>query len=251
VSVVTVTTRASTFRPGSSAAVLEPAPGRTFFIKMSIMRSGSWQIATLAALGLVACGNSTPTFSERARAIAVEYEQWGRVDDEIRWAPFLCRLPGPAVAWVSKSDDASTHGQKLYSVFAKKRAAYPDGPHAEQVIVKQSWTAERAEGVVFDPPETEQKTTGDHFYPYALKDGVVYKAGARAGLYIMFKVDPATPDTDAGWVYATISPAGEITASGRVASCMGCHEHAKHERLFGVPGSSILSRPGSTAGANR
>ncbi len=77
---------------------------------------------------------------------------------------------------------------------------------------------------------------GDHFYPYAKKDGVLYRATEPAGLFIMFKVDPATPDTDEGWVYATVSPAGQLTSSGRVSACMGCHEtSATHERLFGVP----------------
>ena len=52
----------------------------------------------------------------------------------------------------------------------------------------------------------------------------------------MFRLDAATPDTDEGWVYATVSPAGQVTAAGRVASCMGCHEtSATHERLYGVP----------------
>ena len=52
----------------------------------------------------------------------------------------------------------------------------------------------------------------------------------------MFKLDPATPETDEGWVYATVSPAGQVTSAGRVASCMGCHEtSATHERLYGVP----------------
>jgi hypothetical protein len=51
----------------------------------------------------------------------------------------------------------------------------------------------------------------------------------------MYRLPDTTPDTDEGWVYATITAAGEVTAAGRVASCMGCHEVATHERLFGVP----------------
>jgi hypothetical protein len=196
----------------------------------------------LVGLGVIGCGNGAPAFSERARTIAMEYQGWGRVDDEVRWAPWLCRLPSPGIARVSKSEDASTHGQKLYSVFVKNRSAYPAGPHLDQVVVKQSWTAERAQGVSFDPHMADRagRDGVDHFYPYAEKDGVVYRAASPAGLYIMFKVAPATPDTDQGWVYATISPAGQLTASGRVASCMGCHEHAPHERLFGVPTSPLL-----------
>jgi hypothetical protein len=200
--------------------------------------------------GVVGCGNGggTAAFSERARTIAAEYQSWGRVDDEVRWAPFLCRLPLPGVAHVSGSEDASTHGQKLYSVFARNRSGYPAGPHADQVVVKQSWKAERADGVAFDPEGASHGPGDDHFYPYAEKDGVVYRAASPAGLYIMFKIDPATPDTDEGWVYATIAPGGQVTAAGRVASCMGCHAHAKHERLFGVPAVPVhpAGGPGPT-----
>jgi len=48
-------------------------------------------------------------------------------------------------------------------------------------------------------------------------------------------------DGDGFAVYhATITPDGQVTAAGRVASCMGCHEVATHERLFGVPLSPTL-----------
>jgi hypothetical protein len=179
-------------------------------------------------------------FEEQALAIAAAYTAWGRVDDELRWAPFLCRQPYPGITRVSQSNDEATHGRKLYSVFAKNHDAYPDGPHEGQVVVKQSWIPE----LVTDTDAglrpihytTDAGIDADHFYPYAQADGGVYRAGAPAGLFIMFRLDPATPDTDEGWVYATVSAAGQVTAAGRVASCMGCHEtSATHERLYGVP----------------
>ncbi|HEY8926592.1 MAG TPA: hypothetical protein VIU64_19550 [Polyangia bacterium] len=181
-------------------------------------------------------------FAGQARAIANDYKAWGRVDDEWRWAPFLCRLPLPAIARVSGSDDPSTHGQKLYSVFAKNHDAYPNGPHTDQVVVKESWIPELVSdaGADFSPGTPRYAAdAGDHFYGFAKGDGGVYRAGTFAGLYIMFKV-AATPDTDEGWVYATITAGGEVTAAGRVASCMGCHEDAQHERLFGVPLSATV-----------
>ena len=50
----------------------------------------------------------------------------------------------------------------------------------------------------------------------------------------MVKLDPATPGTDEGWVYGTVSPDGKaVGAAGRVASCMKCHAEAKSDRLFG------------------
>jgi hypothetical protein len=193
--------------------------------------------------GLGGSAPLVPAFAEAARDFAATYVSWGRVDDEWRWAPALCRIPLPGVARVSESNDPATHGQKLYSVFAKLRAAYPEGPQTGQVVVKQSWRTEEVTDAdagyaptQWRPADGGSATTDDHFYPYAKgEDGGVFHATEFAGLYIMWKVDPATPDTDEGWVYATILPSGEVTAAGRVSSCMGCHEEATHERLFGVP----------------
>src|SRR4051794_19528456 len=46
--------------------------------------------------GLGDAGTSPPivaAFAATAREIAAAYTAWGRVDDELRWAPFLCRIP--------------------------------------------------------------------------------------------------------------------------------------------------------------
>jgi len=176
-------------------------------------------------------------FEEQTLAIAADYLSWGRVDDELRWAPGLCRQPLPGVAHQSTSNDPTTHGQKLYSLFAKNWANYPDGPQDGQAVVKQSWKVEEVTtpDASFNPVPTANDA-GDHFYPYAKgPDGGIFHATDPAGLFIMFKLDPTTPETDEGWVYATVSPAGQVTAGGRVATCMGCHEaSATHERLFGV-----------------
>ena len=39
--------------------------------------------------------SATLAFEAETLAIAGEYLTWGRVDDELRWAPFLCRQPLP------------------------------------------------------------------------------------------------------------------------------------------------------------
>jgi hypothetical protein len=184
-----------------------------------------------------------PALAAQARVIAAEYQAWGRVDDDLRWAPGLCRIPLPGVARMSASDDVATHGQKLYSVFAKNQKAYPLGPHLGQVVVKESWTAERVTdpSVMYDPEKwRDYPDGGDHFYPYAKKGDEIFRAGQRAGLYIMMRLEDGAPNTDDGWVYATITAAGEVTAAGRVSSCMGCHIEADHERLFGVPRSPVF-----------
>jgi hypothetical protein len=191
---------------------------------------------------------------------AAGYKAWGRVDDEMRWSPELCRLPNPGRAYLSASKDADTHGKKLYSLLTSQRRDYLALAEKKTVpvgfaIVKESWVPEE----ITDPKEkavaaridrtkvirtpgldrTEGGRTfaslGDHFYPYAVKGDKVYKATKQADLFIMLKLDPKTEGTDAGWVYGTVTPDGKkVTAAGKIESCMKCHQDAKTDRLFGL-----------------
>jgi len=231
----------------------------------------SLAVAALGAVLLAACWAMTSAhpapapapapaeapFHDALKKIAVDYRDYGRVDDEMRWAPWLCRMPMPGVAHVSASKDDRTHGRKLYSLFVKDRQSYlglggkkpvPVG----QVIVKQSWVPEevaaKADGqgqtnwppreqVIVTRPRDKAKDpfSGDHFWPYASREGKVYKAAKQADLFIMTKLDPSTPGTDEGWVYGTVTPDGKkVTSAGRVESCRKCHVEAKHDRLFGL-----------------
>lgn len=189
---------------------------------------------------------SDPPFEKELLKAAKDYKTWGRVDDESRWAPYLCREPFPAMARFSSSSDADTHGRKLYSLFAKNRKEYIEigktkAASVGQVIVKESWIPEETtevkpgaldrKGIVHTGAS---KTDSDLFYPFATKDGKAYKATKRAGLFVMMKLDPKTPGTDEGWVYGTVDADGKkVTSSGKVESCMKCHVDAKFDRLFG------------------
>ena len=204
-----------------------------------------------AVLVLAACGSepllqagppaAPGPFDAQLKAAAAEYQSWGRVDDELRWAPFLCRQPFPGVARASASADGATHGQKIYSVFARMHDAYPGAAPANspvgQTVVKQSFLPELVTdpAVMWNPGSVPSgKIEDDHFYAYAQKDGKLYKAGAQAGLFVMHKLDPATANTDQGWVYGTVATDGSVTSGGRVAACMGCHDKAPFDRLFGL-----------------
>jgi hypothetical protein len=186
-------------------------------------------------------------FHKELLQAAKDYKSWGRVDGDIRWALADCRMPDPARARLSASTDESTHGQKLYSLFAKNRNAYAwfdsDKPVAVgQVVVKESWVPEETTEVkpgVIDRTrvvgDRDRPTVGDHFYPYATRGDKVYKAGKPAGLFVMMKLDPKTEGTDDGWVYGTVSADGTtVTAAGKIESCMKCHQGARHDRLFGL-----------------
>lgn len=185
-----------------------------------------------------------PTFENDTRwhdvavAIATAYRTWGRVDDENRWAPGLCRMPQPSQARISASTDAPTHGRKLYTVYAMDAEAYGYPPTAtfgflkveglEQALVKEAFVPRKlAEGESYDVFHGPRPAIGD--------DGL-YVPGEPAGLYMMFRVPNAPEFTDEGWVYATVEPDGQtVSAAGRVTTCMGCHT-TQEDRLFGLPG---------------
>lgn len=189
-------------------------------------------------------------FHDRLLAIAQSYPLYGRLDANLHLALADCRVP-VAAARISASKDTGTHGQKLYSLFVKQQDAYLDtSKHSSvgQVIIKESWVPK----LVTDPAKAPQqelsrtlkvrtedgksvKEVQDRFLPYAQKDAELYHAARQSDLFIMYKLDPATPNTDQGWVYGTVTADGrKVTSAGRVASCMGCHQQAGKDRLFGV-----------------
>ncbi|HJZ57491.1 MAG TPA: hypothetical protein VKE74_21155 [Gemmataceae bacterium] len=192
--------------------------------------------------------SAKPPFHKELKDVAATYLKWGRVDNEARWAPELCRAPRPAQARFSASADEKTHGKKLYSLFAKDRNGYvlvakEKTVKVGQVVVKQSWVPEEMTGT--DAAEVRagqakleaQPGAGpwDSFNPYVVRDGKIYKAAKQADLFVMMKLDPSTPETDEGWVYGTLTPDGKtVTAAGKLESCMKCHVEAKTDRLFGL-----------------
>jgi hypothetical protein len=199
--------------------------------------------------------------------IAMGYRDWGRVDDEMRWAPELCRMPKVAQARFSEGTDAEGHGKKLYSLFALDRRSYlklwldSNSSHLrgqkltsdlskvfEQVIVKESWKPILSEGIKRDqhgqfPFEVPTKSSNDnesphnqdHFSPYAERDGKIYRADKPSGLFVMMQIDAKSSETDDGWIYGTVAADGKtVTDIGLIKSCMECHTHAPHGRLFGI-----------------
>jgi hypothetical protein len=139
------------------------------------------------------------------------YRSLRKVDDAMRVAPVMCAPVsiGPR-ARTSQSQDSGTHGRKLYVLFAKDPEEYLDRERPVSVgqqLVKESWV------------------------PSA--DG---RPRERSALFVMMKLDPATPGTDQGWIYGTTTAdAKTVTGAGRIGSCMQCHEKAPRDRLFGLP----------------
>lgn len=189
-------------------------------------------------LPLLACRSSQPppapsaadsSPQEQALRIAREYSRWGALDTGLRMAPTDCRMP-PVIGSGSMTisfADSGPHARKLYRLYARDVAAYKNlssgaAPQA-QVLVKEAFAAEPfehpADGTL--PPDSVWTAEGS------------FKAGAPAGLFLMWRTAGAAADESA-WTYATVAAQGEITALGRIASCIGCHEAAPYAGLFGL-----------------
>lgn len=143
--------------------------------------------------------------------VAKDYKKVGRVDDEARLAPALCRPPRHGEPRLSDS-----HGErKVYFLYAKDRDAYLAGTAVQgQWVVKESFADASCRGAIFP--------------------------GEARGLFILLRIGPThCGGTDDGWVYATATPEGELTNAGEIESCMKCHALAKHERLFGLDGKKL------------
>ena len=184
--------------------------------------------------------------------IAKDYQAWTRVSDEVNWAPADCRPPPPAGVQRSTSADGTTHGRKLYYLFAKNADCYrelsasqPFNPVANvmwndadcgQALVKVSWIP--VEVRPSEVPKSGDQLSEGRTIPinYVIERGHAYRTGEQSDLFIMYKLDPATPGTDRGWVYGTVSPySRNVTAAGRVQSCMRCHDgDGTRDRLFGL-----------------
>jgi hypothetical protein len=168
-------------------------------------------------------------------AIAAEYKGYERVSDRADWAPFLSRPPRSAVL-ASAAPEQSPHGDKLYYLYAKNGEEYIRLPW--QKVGTRAATGQALIKESFHPVEVSAAAARRSGRDTAVRSGIHYTTGEQGELFIMAKVAsdvPAPAATDEGWIYGVTDPQGRrIVASGRIASCMGCHEKAPHDRLFGL-----------------
>jgi hypothetical protein len=195
-------------------------------------------------------------FDNALRAIAAEYATYERVSDRVNFAPTACLVPRPSGVVRSVSPDEGTHGRKLYFLYVKdargyeavswpraydkrglEAAAAPVVVAVGQVVVKQTWSVRDVPPDEAPAPNPEM---GQHEFPpeYARDGDGLVRTGERRELFVMMKLDPATPGTDAGWVYAVLTPDDrEVIQAGAIESCMGCHTRTTRDRLYGHPES--------------
>lgn len=170
-------------------------------------------------------------FTQRIKDAARDYRSFACVTGQARMAPADCRMPAPSVR---RSEADKEHGQKLYLLYARfaDGQQYVKAGEAEKVgqtLVKECWQC--VEGAPSGPTEAGKR----YLRTPTFRDGdKKFHAGDAAGLFVMHKLAADTKDTDQGWVYGTVDRDGVVTAAGRVASCMRCHEGAAEDRRFGL-----------------
>lgn len=183
-----------------------------------------------------------------------KFRSWSRVSDQARMAPEDCGISPPVGAQMSESDDAPSHGRKLYYLYARHSEDYtwlgfeipPGSPKTVQppgqTLIKESFEAVPTSA----PAKTDNGDLFTHEYPvdHALLNGQWYRTGEPKGLFVMMYLQADAPETDAGWIYANVEPSGEkVIEIGRIESCMKCHQRAPHGRLFGMPRSRSRAQP--------
>lgn len=179
-----------------------------------------------------------PEFHEALLAASEDYLRYGMVNSIALAAPEECRAddataPKPLM---SESDHESSHGKKLYFLFAKEIGHYvnPEGKPAPvgQVVVKESWTSSPSNPAARN---LINHASGNRVNPRAKVGDKTLEIGQRKNFFVMTKLAEDTPKTDQGWVYGVVdSDTRKVIASGKVASCMSCHvEGETNDRLFG------------------
>ena len=205
-------------------------------------------------------------------SIAQKFHAFTRINKTERLAPQMCR--GPATfPKLSASSDSDTHGHKLYFLWVEDPTSYAkncgvtregldalvdigseDNPFEPrpsdkkqdwstepapcpvgQTLVKESFEAREVRVPGASPAEDgPSKLPEARAWPLVFKDGHAYESGSPHELFIMTKVDPRTPDTDNGWIYAVVSTDRKaVLQSGRIESCMHCHDQTSRDRLYG------------------
>lgn len=179
---------------------------------------------------------NNPVFHDALVTAVNDYLQYSMVNSVAFEAPAQCAAPtNDSPPRLSASEDDQTHGRKLYYLFAKDVTHYlsPNEKPAPvgQVLVKESWTSKPSN------PEARNKRThaaGVRINPRAKVGDKVFEIGQRTNLFVMLKMDPDTADTDQGWVYGVVdADSKQVSAAGKVASCMQCHQDTPNDRLFG------------------
>lgn len=174
------------------------------------------QIEDKVLLTIVATHQQLPLFNYAVKMAAVDTRPFNP-KDKITYPP--------TTLFSSRSNDSSTHGNKIFKLFAKNdpNYAYDIAQPEGQTLVMQTWFAEKTHTSLGDGKSLR---TGDTDY---------LKPSTSKEFFIMLKSNSKEYATDSGWVYGEVSADGKtVIQKGLVASCMKCHDQSKTDRMLGA-----------------
>lgn len=204
-----------------------------------------------AALSL-SCAHDAGSAEPAAGAIEAMIDAAARSTSELpvvgphlNWSPFLCMMPPAARALLSSVDAEEGHGSKIYALRSNQGEAYMKLGTDEEVelplftvLVKEAFAPVLHPGEDAPSPHSTpgwELALSEGYVPFAERDGLTYTTGRPRGLFVMLRLPEGTPDTMDGWAYGTVDPAGRVTGSGAMESCIRCHRTADHGGVFGWP----------------
>ncbi len=198
--------------------------------------------------------------------IAQRYGTFRLASPTPAWAIASCRVvtPGEITGVPSRSDDQRTHGSKIYKLWVSDFDAYmrlsgldprndkppviePAAGAKLSIIAPIGLTLVKETFESIEVPKTEEPKPNPYRRDLVVDGDHAFRQGAPAELFIMTKLDPKTPDTDIGWIYAVVSTDRKtVLRSGRIESCMGCHAQTTRDRLYGPERTWPKDKDGKT-----
>lgn len=173
---------------------------------------------------------------------------WSRVDDELHWAPELCRAPLARPPQLSAAA-GPPHQDKVFTLRALDVEGYAravgwiEGPRGDAApLARGPLPAGVVQAIVKDahvPVPIDAAAVTPMLRP-AMRDGQAFVEGDALAAFVMIELAAdATIPSDGGWIYGTVAPSGEVLEAGVIAACKDCHGK-QPSHLFGIPKPPVL-----------
>lgn len=195
-------------------------------------------MAFCCAIGVPRPHKTPEPVVKELETIAGEYQQYELADSEYHHTLTYCEpyVTGRSIPYqayqMSRSHQMTLMGNKLYRLWVKNMAAYPDhnDPNAYgltqpagQVVVKESWAWDTVYVSDGPAPQGIQLGAGTYLVPTE-----------RRLLFIMYKTASREYKTDKGWVYGIYDiPGRKVLEGGVITSCHSCHKR-EQDFVFGI-----------------
>lgn len=186
------------------------------FALLSSFKPKANEVSDKVFLEIVATHDQLPLFNYTVKMAAIDTRPFNP-NDKVTYPP--------TTLFKSRSNDATTHGGKIFRLRAKDDSNYayeltqPEG----QVLQLASFYYE------------ERHTSLGDGKSLRLSDSLYLNPTTRSNFYLMYKSNSKDYATDSGWVYGVVSADGKrVLQKGLIASCIKCHDQSKTDRMLGA-----------------